>query len=26
MWLPSAFTLSDIDAMTVCDEIRHFLT
>jgi perosamine synthetase len=25
MWLPSAFTLSDAEVMTVCDEIREFL-
>jgi perosamine synthetase len=25
MWLPSAFTLSDADVVTVCDEIREFL-
>lgn len=25
MWLPSAFTLSDADVMTVCHEIREFL-
>jgi perosamine synthetase len=25
MWLPSAFTLSDADVMTVCDVIRGFL-
>jgi perosamine synthetase len=25
MWLPSAFTLSDDDVMTVCEEIREFL-
>jgi len=25
MWLPSAFTLTDADVMTVCDEIRGFL-
>jgi len=25
MWLPSAFTLSDADVVTVCDEIRGFL-
>jgi perosamine synthetase len=26
MWLPSAFTLSDADVLTVCDEIREFLS
>ncbi len=26
MWLPSAFTLSHADVMTVCDEIREFLS
>ena len=26
MWLPSAFTLSDDDISTVCQEIREFLT
>ena len=26
MWLPSAFTLSDADVMTVCKEIREFLS
>ena len=25
MWLPSAFTLSDVDVRTVCGEIREFL-
>jgi perosamine synthetase len=25
MWLPSAFTLSDAEVKTVCDEIREFL-
>jgi perosamine synthetase len=25
MWLPSAFTLSDADVMTICGEIREFL-
>ena len=25
MWLPSAFTLTDADVMTVCNEIRGFL-
>jgi hypothetical protein len=25
MWLPSAFTLTDADVMTVCNEIQGFL-